>query len=58
MNMVGNLGSFVSSIAFPFLRGLTGTYVTYFVVASALNVVAILCWAGMRPTLKLKSSSS
>ena len=57
MNMVGNLGSFVSSIAFPFFRGLTGTYFTYFAVASALNVVAILCWIGMRPTLKLKSSS-
>jgi MFS transporter, ACS family, glucarate transporter len=49
MNMVGNIGSFVSANAFPFLFGLTGSALTYFAVAALLNVVSILCWYLMRP---------
>lgn len=48
MNMIGNFGSFVSSIAFPYLNGLTGSADTYFVTAALLNVVAIVCWLGMK----------
>jgi ACS family glucarate transporter-like MFS transporter len=49
MNMIGNLGSFVSANAFPWLHGLTGSANTYFVLAALLNVVAIACWWLMRP---------
>jgi len=49
MNMVGNVGSFVSANVFPWLLSLTGSASTYFTVAAALNAAAILCWLGMRP---------
>lgn len=49
MNMVGNVGSFVSATAFPYLLGLTGTASAYFAVAAALNVAAVFCWLGMGP---------
>lgn len=48
MNMVGNLGSFVSSIAFGHLLALTGSGNAYFWTAAALNALAILCWLAMR----------
>lgn len=44
MNMAGNLGGFASTNAFPFLRGLTGSAVTYFYAAALLNVTAVICW--------------
>ena len=49
MNTMGSLGSFVSSLAFPWLLKLTGTPETYFYAAAALDVVAIMCWLNMRP---------
>jgi ACS family glucarate transporter-like MFS transporter len=53
MNMIGNLGSFVSANAFPFLFGLTGSAAAYFAVTAFMNLVAILCWLRMKsPELK------
>jgi ACS family glucarate transporter-like MFS transporter len=48
MNMVGNIGSFVSANAFPFLFSLTGSANAYFRTAAVLNVLSILCWFWMR----------
>lgn len=48
MNMVGNLGSFVSANAFPVLAAATGSAAAYFYCAAALNALAILCWLAMR----------
>jgi ACS family glucarate transporter-like MFS transporter len=48
MNMVGNLGSFVSANAFPILAAATGSAAAYFFCAAALNILGILCWFGMR----------
>lgn len=48
MNMVGNLGSFVSANAFPVLAAATGSASAYFYCASAFNVLGILCWLTMR----------
>lgn len=48
MNMVGNLGAFVSANAFPWLLGLTGSARAYFLLAAVLNVGAIGCWLMMR----------
>jgi len=48
MNMVGNISSFVSANAFPFLSRVTGTANSYFLVTVALNLVAVACWVRMR----------
>ena len=48
MNMMGNVGSFVSANAFPWLYAATGSAAAYFLVAALLNVVSIGCWLGMR----------
>jgi MFS transporter, ACS family, glucarate transporter len=50
MNMVGNLGAFVSANAFPWLLGLTGSARAYFTVAAAMNLLAVVCWWQMRST--------
>lgn len=49
MNMAGNIGSFVSSISFPYLVKLTGSASSYFWVAACLNVIGVICWLNMRP---------
>lgn len=48
MNMLGNLGSFISANAFPRLQTLTGSASAYFLVAAALNLVGAWCWFHMR----------
>jgi MFS transporter, ACS family, glucarate transporter len=49
MNMVGNIGSFVSSVTFPWLLKLTGSAATYFYVGAAINIVGMLCWFRIHP---------
>jgi ACS family glucarate transporter-like MFS transporter len=49
MNMMGNIGSFVSSVTFPVLLRTTGSAAAYFYLAALLNIVAILCWLRIRP---------
>lgn len=49
MNMVGNIGSFVSASAFPVLLRLTGSASTYFWTAAALDLIGLFCWLAMRP---------
>jgi len=49
MNMIGNLGGFVSSNAFPFLSRITGSASTYFYAAALLNLAGAVCWVQMRP---------
>jgi ACS family glucarate transporter-like MFS transporter len=49
MNMAGNLGSFVTALAFPYLMVWTGTHVTFFYVAAGLNVLAIGLWLRVKP---------
>jgi ACS family glucarate transporter-like MFS transporter len=48
MNMAGNLGSFLTSLAFPYLQLATGSTVTFFWVAALLNAFAILLWSRAR----------
>jgi len=48
MNMLGNIGSFVSANAFPYLYRLTGSATAYFLTAAALNVASLACWYHMR----------
>ncbi len=49
MNMTGNLGSFVTGIAFPYLLTWTGTGAAFFYVAAALNLAAAGAWFGIHP---------
>ncbi len=48
MNMVGNLGAFVTASAFPYLHAATGSATTYFVLAGLLNLGGVFCWFKMR----------
>lgn len=48
MNMVGNLGSFVSSVTFPAVLQSTGSAAAYFYVAAFLNLIAVVCWFRIR----------
>ncbi len=49
MNMIGNLGSFVSSVTFPLLLQSTGSAAAYFYLAAGINLLAMLCWWRIRP---------
>ncbi len=49
MNMMGNIGSFASSVTFPYLLELTSSPKTYFYIAALLNIAAIGCWLRVRP---------
>ena len=44
MNMAGNIGSFVTSLAFPYLLVMTGSTSPFFVVGAVLNLVAVWLW--------------
>ncbi len=48
MNMAGNLGAFVTIIAFPYLLAWTGDHRVFFFVCSALSVLAIVMWLFMQ----------
>lgn len=49
MNMAGNLGSFLTGLAFPYLRDWTGSVVPFFFVGAGLNALAVLLWMFVRP---------
>jgi ACS family glucarate transporter-like MFS transporter len=49
MNMAGNIGSFVTSLAFPYLLIWTGSPSPFFVVGATLNAGAAVLWLGARP---------
>jgi len=50
MNMLGNIGSFASANAFPYLERMTGSASAYFAVAATLNLIGAVCWFHMRST--------
>jgi ACS family glucarate transporter-like MFS transporter len=49
MNMAGNIGSFVTSLAFPYLLVWTGSPSPFFVLGAGLNIVAVFLWSRARP---------
>jgi MFS transporter, ACS family, glucarate transporter len=49
MNMAGNLGSFVTALAFPSLLEWTGGYNSFFYTAALLNLLAVGIWLAVRP---------
>ncbi|MEM6376889.1 MAG: MFS transporter [Bacteroidota bacterium] len=44
MNMAGNIGSFLTALAFPYLTDWTGSVDYFFYVAAGLNIIAIFLW--------------
>jgi ACS family glucarate transporter-like MFS transporter len=49
MNMAGNLGAFVTIIAYPYLISWTGSNLPFFYICAALSLIAIVMWSMMRP---------
>ena len=49
MNMAGNLGSFVTSLAFPYLLVLTGSTAPFFAIGATMNLAAAVTWIRARP---------
>jgi ACS family glucarate transporter-like MFS transporter len=49
MNMAGNLGAFVTIIAFPYLLQWTGNHNVFFYICATLSFTAIVIWSFMRP---------
>ena len=48
MNMAGNIGSFVTALAFPYLTAWTGSVDYFFFTAAALNILAIILWLSVK----------
>lgn len=48
MNMAGNIGSFITALAFPYLQDWTGSVTPFFFVGAGLNFLAILFWLNIR----------
>ncbi|KAA1245124.1 MFS transporter [Aquimarina sp. RZ0] len=49
MNMAGNLGSFTTALAFPYLQKWTGSNDTFFYIAAILAGISIIFWLNMNP---------
>jgi ACS family glucarate transporter-like MFS transporter len=49
MNMAGNLGSFITALAFPYLHAWTGSNQPFFYVGAGLAILAIVGWGFMKP---------
>ena len=67
MNMLGNFGSAASAVLFPYFKDhvtmpffapTVGSANPFFVFAAALNVLAIIAWAGMNPRRKPNAALS
>ena len=49
MNMAGNLGAFVTIIAFPYIFEWTHRYEPFFIICALLSLVAIIMWLFLDP---------
>jgi len=54
MNMMGNIGGFLSSLACGQLVQWTGNWNLNFYVTAAVYLLAIFCWLGMDPVTPLE----
>lgn len=55
MNMAGNIGAFITALAFPYLSTWTGSFTPFFFLGAGLNVLAIIIWLQMRPERPLET---
>ena len=56
MNMAGNIGAFVTSLAFPYLLLLTGSTSPFFVLGAVLNLASVGLWLGVDPARPVSDS--
>jgi ACS family glucarate transporter-like MFS transporter len=49
MNMAGNIGSFITALAFPYLLSWTGSVVPFFYIAAFFSLLSIVSWIYMEP---------
>lgn len=49
MNMAGNIGSFVTALAFPYLKAWFASTTPFFFIGAALNIIAIMFWLNIKP---------
>jgi ACS family glucarate transporter-like MFS transporter len=49
MNMAGNLGSFLTALAFPYLKEWSGSVLPFFFAGAALNILAVYLWTRIKP---------
>lgn len=49
MNMAGNIGSFLTALAFPYLLSWTGSHNAFFFAAAILGLLSIFAWLRMNP---------
>ncbi|CAN5377050.1 MFS transporter [soil metagenome] len=54
MNMAGNIGAFITALAFPYLLDWTGSEIPFFFIGALLNIVAVFLWLGINPEKELK----
>ncbi len=57
MNMAGNLGAFVTALAFPYLRDWFGSVFPFFFIGAALNFLGFYCWTMVHPDKPVRSSA-
>jgi ACS family glucarate transporter-like MFS transporter len=53
MNMAGNIGAFITALAFPYLQAWTGSVLPFFIIGAFLNAFAVFLWMGMKPKKSL-----
>ena len=54
MNMAGNLGSFFTALAFPYMVDFTGSTTPFFFLAAGLSIAAIPMWLAIKPESPLE----
>ncbi|MDX1700254.1 MAG: MFS transporter [Melioribacteraceae bacterium] len=55
MNMAGNIGSFVTALAFPYLTAWFDSVTPFFLVGASLNLLAVFLWMAMNPEIGINT---
>ncbi|QDT69363.1 putative sulfoacetate transporter SauU [Planctomycetes bacterium MalM25] len=58
MNMAGNVGGFITTLAYAYLKDWSGAQSTFFFVAAGLNAIAVVCWLLLDPRKPLSASGT
>jgi len=56
MNMAGNIGSFITALAFPYLHAWTHSALPFFLAGALLNLLAVIMWFLIRPNLLIETN--
>ena len=47
MNMAGNIGSFITALAFPYMLKWTGSHLPYFYLGAGFSLLSALAWTAI-----------